>query len=111
MELSEEDISRLEALGHRRDAFSSVGDDGVPRLRNQDGRCVFLGEGSDCLVYDSRPLGCEIYPVNCDDRGNVLVDDFCQAADTLEKREVGKKGVRLRRHLRTIDEEARCRKG
>ncbi|MCU0861101.1 MAG: YkgJ family cysteine cluster protein [Methanomassiliicoccales archaeon] len=110
MELSEEDIGRLEGQGHSRDDFCEVGPDDIIRLRNVGGRCFFLRDGKVCEVYEHRPSGCEIYPVNCDERGRIFVDGFCTAASTVEKGELSSKGRRLRRHLRTIDQEAEARR-
>lgn len=109
-ELSEEDIRRLEGRGPSRDDFCELGPDGIPRLRNVMGRCIFLRDGKECEVYEHRPLGCEIYPVNCDARGQVFVDDFCTAASTVERGELSSKGRRLRGHLRAIDQEAEARR-
>lgn len=110
MELSEEDVRRLISLGHGRDEFCSQGEDGVLRLRNIGGRCFFLSEDErSCTIYEARPLGCDIYPVNCDQEGRIFVDGFCRASGTVTKGELNKKGMALRRHLRTIDAEARGR--
>jgi uncharacterized protein len=111
MELSEEDILVLSRLGHRIDEFCSVGPDGIARLRNVKGRCFFLSQdGKACIVYAHRPLGCDIYPVNCDQRGHVFVDDFCKAKGTVTKQELRAKGDILRRHIAVIDKEAEGRK-
>ena len=111
MELSEEDILRLSRLGHRIDEFCLVSADGIARLRNIKGRCFFLSQdGKACIVYAHRPLGCDIYPVNCDQRGHVFVDDFCKAKGTVTKEELRAKGETLRRHIAIIDEEAEGRK-
>ena len=111
MELSEEDVQRLVCLGHAKDDFCLQGEDGILRLRNVGGRCHFLStDGGSCTVYESRPLGCDIYPVNCDQEGRVFVDDFCQAMGSVTKGELKRKGVALRRHLRVIDAEAERRR-
>jgi len=111
MELSEEDILRLSGLGNRRQDFCIVGADGIARLRNIKGRCFFLSQdGKACEAYDHRPIGCDIYPVNCDEHGEVFVDDFCKANDTVTKEELREKGRRLRRHIATIDREAEARR-
>ncbi|MEM0449346.1 MAG: YkgJ family cysteine cluster protein [Methanomassiliicoccales archaeon] len=111
MELSEEDVHRLEALGYSRKDFCESDKDGILRLRNVKGRCYFLLGNNECAVYPSRPLGCEIYPVNCDLDGEVFVDDFCSVASSVGKDEILRKGELLRRHLRVIDHEAALRKG
>ncbi|RLG93976.1 YkgJ family cysteine cluster protein [Candidatus Bathyarchaeota archaeon] len=33
------------------------------RLRNKNGRCVFLDEEGLCTIYDMRPIGCRAYPI------------------------------------------------
>lgn len=111
MEISEKDAQRLKDMGFEEEGFSIVGEDGILRLRNVDGRCFFLSEdGNTCKVYDSRPLGCDIYPVNCDEEGRVFLDEFCQARVSVSKGEMRKKGISLKRHLKAIDEEARRRR-
>jgi len=112
MELSEIDMKRMESAGYIRDEFAVLTEDGIFRLRNLNGYCFFF----DCLVrkcriYHIRPMGCEIYPINCDEGGDIFVDDFCQAAGTVSKGELRRKGVALGHHMRTIDEEAESRLG
>jgi Fe-S-cluster containining protein len=111
MELSEEDILRLIGLGFRREDICVIGEDGLARLRNIDGKCVFLSKDfKSCTVYENRPLGCEIYPVNCDQEGDIFVDEFCKARNTVSKSELRLKGATIKPHLETIDDEARGRK-
>lgn len=111
MELSERDILRLINLGYRKEDMCIVGPDGIPRLRNVEGVCYFLSkDGKVCTVYDDRPTGCDLYPVNCDQHGNIFVDDFCQAEGTVSKEEARRKGRALRRHIAIIDKEAEARK-
>ena len=111
MELSEKDILRLIGLGFTREEMCVMDKDGLARLRNVEGNCVFLSKDErTCKVYEHRPLGCKIYPVNCDQDGNIFVDEFCKARGTISKEELHRKGTTLRRHLRTIDEEASGRK-
>lgn len=78
MELSEDDIRRLERLGYKRDDFA-VCENGSCRLRNVNGRCYFLGENG-CRVYEHRPLGCRIYPVVCVEGEGLAVDAYCPLA-------------------------------
>ncbi len=107
MELSEEDILRLIGLGFKREEICVIDKDGLARLRNVEGNCIFLSKDEKtCNVYEHRPLGCKIYPVNCDQDGNIFVDEFCKAMGTVSKEELHRKGTTLRRHLQTIDEEA-----
>jgi Fe-S-cluster containining protein len=60
MSLTLADVRRLERAGHR--DFYELGDDGALRLRNADGRCLFL-TGSRCEAYPDRPDGCVLYPM------------------------------------------------
>jgi len=60
MSLTEADVRRLERAGHR--DFCDLGVDGALRLRNVDGRCVFLA-GGRCAAYAERPDGCVLYPL------------------------------------------------
>ena len=60
MSLTEADVRRLERAGHR--DFCDLGDDGALRLRNIDGRCIFLA-GGRCVAYADRPDGCVLYPL------------------------------------------------
>jgi uncharacterized protein len=111
MELSEEDILRLIGLGFKRENICVIGEDGLARLRNIKGQCVFLAkDAKTCKVYRNRPKGCEIYPVNCDHEGEVFVDEFCRARGTISKSELRRKGRTIKKHLDIIDEEAKMRK-
>jgi len=75
MSLRIADVQRIEAAGHR--DFYSEDADGFLRLKNVDGRCIFLDNGR-CAVYASRPEGCVLYPMiyytDCDAPG---LHDFC----------------------------------
>jgi Fe-S-cluster containining protein len=75
MTLTEADVSRLEAAGHR--GFTGVTATGDLQLRNAGGRCVFLVDGR-CTVYRDRPEGCRLYPFVLDlDADRVVRDDHC----------------------------------
>lgn len=108
MELCRADIVRLERRGHLTQDFLIIGEDGIPRLRNVDGHCVFFDvERKRCREYASRPLGCSIYPVNLTEDDEVIVDEICPEGATLTREEIKDKAARLRRLLATIDSEAR----
>jgi Fe-S-cluster containining protein len=93
MELSDDDIGRLVALGYHRDAFSVTDQDGVTRLRNVDGWCHFYDRGSArCRVYDTRPLGCYIYPVVFAENYGIAIDTLCPMGDTVSDAEMRVKG-------------------
>jgi len=111
MELSEADIARLERRGYRREEFSYVGMDGIPRLRNVGTWCFFYDPGRGrCREYQARPLGCALYPVNVDQDGEVFIDPLCPEATSLDGRELQLKGRRLKMLLATIDAEASKRR-
>lgn len=107
MELCEADIARLERGGNLREDFCVLGPDGVRRLRNRQGHCVFYDlDRKRCTEYARRPLGCVIYPVNMSVDGEVVVDELCPEAETLTDEEISRNGNRLRRLLETISSEA-----
>lgn len=107
MELSEADIARLERRGHRREEFSYIGVDGIPRLRNEGPWCFFYdAERGRCREYQSRPLGCALYPVNVDQDGEVFIDALCPEGQSIDRKELHLKGRRLKTLLATIDAEA-----
>ena len=65
MPISRVDIRRLFELGHRLEDFTVKSGDEW-RLKNQDGRCVFLS-ADGCTIYSHRPDGCRIYPLVYDE--------------------------------------------
>jgi Fe-S-cluster containining protein len=82
MTLTEEDVTRLTALGYRK--FYRVNQAGDLQLVNAGGRCVFLEEGL-CSAHDHRPEGCELYPLILDlDEDRVIRHDFCPHADEFQ---------------------------
>lgn len=110
MELSEADMARLEMRGHKRQDFSYIGVDKIPRLRNVGIWCYFYDpERRRCREYASRPLGCALYPVNVDQDGEAFVDGLCPQVGTVTAQELRMKGKRLRSLIATIDAEARRR--
>ncbi len=80
MELSESDIERIAGLGYRIEDFAVKGEDGVYRLRNVNGHCVFLTAEGKCSIYEHRPLGCRLYPVVCVEGEGLGVDQECPLA-------------------------------
>ena len=74
------DLERIEGLGYRRNDFAELRDSFI-RLRNVDGRCIFLDESSGgCRIYDARPLGCRIYPLIYDEDTGIRFDSECPLA-------------------------------
>ncbi len=101
MQLSKADVKRIEKLGFKVDDFSEV-KDGVRVLRNVDGKCFFLKEGK-CSIYDSRPLGCKLYPVVWDvERRKAVVHDFCPLASSISKVTLKRAERVLRKHIQSI---------
>lgn len=83
MPLTQDDASRLAALGNDITVFSRIGDDGVRYLRTvdaprADGKkpCFFL-KGGKCSVYAERPAGCRTYPFVLSTEGKVVRDHDC----------------------------------
>ena len=104
MELSAKDIRRLEKAGYLKEDFAQHDSEGIWRLRNSEGICSFLDPSSrECGVYELRPVGCSIYPINLGPEGVVVVDEACPAGRTIDGGERKKKGVLLRHQLRVID--------
>jgi len=108
MMLSEEDVNRLEKAGFNRDEFAVRGRDGILRLRNRDGWCVFYDpEGRRCKVYPHRPLGCRLYPIIYVEGVGVTVDELCPMRHTVSKDELRRKGEILIKHINRILSERR----
>jgi Fe-S-cluster containining protein len=109
MELSDDDIGRLVALGYHRDGFSVTDRDGVTRLRNVDRRCYFYDRGeTQCRVYNERPLGCYIYPVVFSEADGIVIDELCSNGDTVTDTEMRAKGRILLDLLNRLDHPAKC---
>jgi Fe-S-cluster containining protein len=105
MELSSEDIARLENIGYRLEEFAVI-DDGVIRLRNVDGICYFYSRADKkCQIYEERPLGCYLYPVVYLANEGVIVDELCPMGHTISEKEVRTKGKILEKLLKKIDNE------
>ena len=80
MPLLKEDIERIKELGFDYDYFV-VNRDGWLRLKNRDGRCVFI-DGNQCLIYENRPEGCKSYPIFYDeDKNCATLDEDCPHRD------------------------------
>jgi len=100
MPLSEDDLKRLEGLGLRREEFSARRGGGR-YLRNVSGRCFFLRGNSTCSVYQSRPLGCRLYPIVYDALKGVVADRICSAWRSVTRQDIARAKPRL---LKLIDE-------
>ena len=105
MELSSEDIRRLEKKGYCLEDFAVIDDLGT-RLRNVDGYCYFYSHtNKKCDIYENRPLGCYIYPVIYLENKGVTVDKLCPRGQTISAQELRTKGKILFKILKTIDNE------
>lgn len=105
MELSSDDVRKLEEAGYHRDQFSVL-DKNVIRLMNVGGWCYFYSlTEKNCRVYKDRPLGCRLYPVVYLADEGVTVDDLCPMGHTVSERELRKKGKILVKLLKKIDSE------
>ena len=91
MELLPEDIERLLNLGYKLEDFAYF--DGVYwRLKNRDGYCVFFDkEKKSCKIYEYRPIGCRLYPLQLVDN-EVNIDRNCPAWRSIPKSEIERLG-------------------
>ena len=106
MELSSEDIERLEEKGFRLEEFAVI-DDGVTRLRNVDGYCYFYSRADKkCRIYKDRPLGCYLYPVVYLANEGAIIDELCPMGQTISEQELRTKGKILDKLLKNIDNES-----
>jgi Fe-S-cluster containining protein len=103
MELSSDDIKRLERAGYHREEFA-VTDDGVIRLRNVNGWCYFYSyTEKKCRIYEKRPLGCYLYPVVYSVNEGVVIDELCPMSQTISEQELRTKGKILCKLLKKMD--------
>jgi len=108
MELSSNDIRRLEEAGYRRDQFSVLDNRGV-RLVNVAGWCFFYSPAEgNCRVYKNRPLGCRLYPVVYLADEGAVVDELCPMGHSVSEQELKRKGKILVKLLKEIDDERKC---
>ncbi len=109
MELSSNDIKRLEGAGYHQGEFTFVDDRGI-RLRNVDGWCYFYSLAEKkCRIYRKRPLGCYLYPVVYLVGEGPVVDELCPMGQTISKQELKTKGKALIKLLERIDNERKCK--
>lgn len=109
MELSNEDVERLEKIGFNSDEFSVSLDGSFRRLTNVDGHCYFYDTSSKgCHVYSSRPIGCRIYPVVFIVGEGIGVDTLCSMNDSVSELDLKVKGGLLLDHLRRMGQKMDC---
>jgi Fe-S-cluster containining protein len=110
MLLSNQDITKLGKKGYTRDFFVRFNSDGYALLRNRQGCCVFYNPAQkQCSVYASRPAGCRVYPVICDEKNNIIIDEICRAQESINNIEKSARGKRVLKLLERIDQEAKNR--
>jgi Fe-S-cluster containining protein len=103
MELSVDDIKRLEKKGFRLEDFT-VQTDGVTQLRNVGGYCYFYNRADKkCKIYYDKPIGCCIYPVVYLVNEGMIVDELCPMWQTISRHELMTKGKTLEKLLKKID--------
>lgn len=105
MELSSEDIEGLEKIGYHSKEFAVI-NDGLTQLRNVNGYCYFYSRtNKKCNVYETRPLGCYIYPIVYLVNECAIVDELCPMGQTVSKQELKTKEKLLFKLLKKIDTE------
>jgi Fe-S-cluster containining protein len=106
MELSVDDIKRLEKKGFRLEDFTVQNDDGATQLRNVGGYCYFYNPADKkCQIYEDRPIGCCVYPVVYLVNEGMIVDELCPMGQTIPKHELMTKGKTLDQLLKKLNYE------
>jgi Fe-S-cluster containining protein len=109
MELSRDDIKRLEEAGYRLEEFAVI-DNSVIRLRNVGGFCYFYSLAEKkCRIYGKRPLGCYLYPVVYLMNEGAIVDELCPMGETISEQELRRKEKILIKLLKNVDNERKCK--
>jgi uncharacterized protein len=104
MELSNDDVKRLNMDGHLLEEFAVIDKQGT-RLKNVDGYCYFFNRtNNNCKIYENRPMGCYIYPVvHVTNEGVAMIDELCPMGKTVSKKEFLSKEKILNALLKTVD--------
>jgi Fe-S-cluster containining protein len=106
MELTHEDIDRLEDAGYRKDDFALLDEYFSYRLRNVDGVCFFYDRNRKrCSAYEARPLGCHLFPIVADAEGRIVVHDMCPAGASVQRDELLMKSRLLLKLFNRLDRE------
>ena len=80
MLLSNNDIYEIEKIGFDNHYYVRS-KNGWLKLKNKDGRCIFH-DGKTCLIYESRPEGCKLYPLIFNkEYKSAVVDEECPYGD------------------------------
>jgi Fe-S-cluster containining protein len=104
MQLSLDDIQRLERLGYTSSEFVRI-KDGFYTLKNRNGACFFFDtESSSCRVYVSRPDGCRFYPIiySMDDGHPIIDGEECHRATTITEHELRTTTPKLARFIKRV---------
>ncbi len=104
MQLSLNDIRRLEKLGYDRGDFTII-KDGFYTLKNRKGACYFFDTKSRCCkAYAKRPLGCRYYPIvySLDKNQPIIDEEECHKASTITEHELKTTAPKLARLIRRI---------
>ncbi|RLF23346.1 MAG: YkgJ family cysteine cluster protein [Thermoprotei archaeon] len=104
MPLTLEDIARIRKLGFKTSSFVIM-KDGIPRVRNVHGKCVFLDRSNNrCVIYQQRPEGCRFYPLVL--MNNIVtVDQLCPKARQVKRRISRDQKAKLMGLIRRLEEE------
>jgi hypothetical protein len=108
MQLSLDDILRLEKLGYARKDFVRV-KNGFYTLKNRDGVCFFFdAKPRSCSVYANRPDGCKYYPIiySLDEKRPIADNDECHRASTVTRQELKANAPKLARLIKRILEDS-----
>ena len=104
MELSIQDIKRLEEAGYNREEFTVADKDAVIRLKNTGKWCYFYTHAEKrCRVYKDRPLGCYLYPVVYLIGEGIIIHELCPMGETISEHELQTKGKILLKLLKTMN--------
>jgi len=79
--------------------------DGFYRLRNVDGRCIFLDDNG-CRIYPIKPIGCSIYPLIFNSIHGPAIDSLCPLAKEFiyRCRDIGEALNLLKDFLRELED-------
>jgi Fe-S-cluster containining protein len=112
MQLTEDDIKRIEKLGFKKEKFVKYDSNGFAKLKNIEGHCIFYNSfEKKCIIYEDRPIGCKLYPIIYDlQKHTVTVDQLCPSAETVTKREIRRKQKLLISTVKQLFKEAEERK-
>ena len=105
MELSRDDIERLTKNGYLLEDFAIINGGGAS-LRNVNGYCYFFNHSEKkCKVYESKPIGCTIYPVVYVEKKGARVDKLCPRGYMITEQEFRTKEKMLYELLKKIENE------